>query len=693
MQQKILNDTPLSGENKPVRSNKLYRDVIFGDIELTPLAVDIIDTPEFQRLDGIQQLGFASFVYRNAKHTRFDHSIGIYHESKNMIRTIRNNHVRFNMPPIENILTGLHPNGENKFNTFVEIIGIAALLHDITHIPSGHALEDELKSLYLKHDDIKSLRLYNYLYDKNSNLCKIFSNPNNYLSFISNDDLRDLIFLILKYKYNPNDESYIPFEEILKVTKREIVDDSQKQMILKLEDIYKKFTSKENLWFEPFMSEIISNTISADLLEYLKRDVWGTGLDSSIDSRIEKYFVIKKDAITDKHHLVIKLMGEKGLRPDTISAIIDLMELRYALAEKVYYHKTKVAADVMLGKLLEIVEKPSDSNPYVDTMDHNINTMREWNLYAYIQERARSEKKLFAEELLNMIQNRNLYKSCIIIPNELNAGDRTILYEHFRKAQDSEKNIHDFEEEINHIFNDDKAHVLVFCPPKKPHAKEIGVFVETDRDVSPLSRVIEGKSIIPEPKVDRIKNLNKSYPLLWKLLIFIHPEDYKNELTRHVIIVKICQFLEKLMPGLKLPNEIFVEEKFAIKYNSPENVLKKWENEKRDSGDKWLNQPDPHIVQQIRDIIKDKNRWTGYLINARKEIKTLNEFCDHLYVTELQKFYLEQHGITVKITPKQFLEDVASAKIEARFGEVPAKICNLPHCKELYKLGYISIPT
>ena len=89
MQQILSNSkTTQNINNIPMRTNKLYRDSIFKDIELTPLAIDIIDTPEFQRLDGIQQLGFASLVYRNAKHTRFDHSIGIYHVSKNMIRQI-----------------------------------------------------------------------------------------------------------------------------------------------------------------------------------------------------------------------------------------------------------------------------------------------------------------------------------------------------------------------------------------------------------------------------------------------------------------------------------------------------------------------------------------------------------------------------------------------------------------------------
>ena len=427
MKHKSLATTPHHySNNMPTRTNKRYLDVIYKDIELTPLAIDIIDTPEFQRLDGIQQLGFASLVYRNAKHTRFDHSVGIYQESKNIIKQIRNNHIRFDLPKPEEFLIGLKSDDkEDNFNTIVEIIGIAALLHDITHIPLGHALEDELTNLYTKHDNINSLRLYDILYDKNSHICKIFQKEHPYLPSISNYDLRDLIFLILKYKYKPNAENPPTYDKIIKNAKNEIkTQDKEYELHMKMmemiETIYSKFTDKHELLFEPFMSEIISNTISSDLLEYLKRDVWGTGLDYSVDSRIEKYFVIKEDSRTNKEkHLVIRLHGKNDLRLDTISTIIELMELRYSLAEKVYYHKTKVAADVMLGKLLKTIKMPPDSNPYTgDLTDCSINNMKESDLYAYIRDDATSGTKMNALELLDMLQNRRIYKPSIIIPKD-----------------------------------------------------------------------------------------------------------------------------------------------------------------------------------------------------------------------------------------------------------------------------------
>ena len=54
-------------------------DVIHRTIDLPPLLMAIVDTPEYQRLRGVGQLGTASWVYPCAVHDRFQHSLGVAH--------------------------------------------------------------------------------------------------------------------------------------------------------------------------------------------------------------------------------------------------------------------------------------------------------------------------------------------------------------------------------------------------------------------------------------------------------------------------------------------------------------------------------------------------------------------------------------------------------------------------------------
>ena len=55
---------------------QVFNDPIHGHIELHPLMVWIIGTPQFQRLRHIKQLGGTYFVYPGGSHNRFEHSLG-----------------------------------------------------------------------------------------------------------------------------------------------------------------------------------------------------------------------------------------------------------------------------------------------------------------------------------------------------------------------------------------------------------------------------------------------------------------------------------------------------------------------------------------------------------------------------------------------------------------------------------------
>ena len=103
----------------------VIRDPLHNNIRLDPLARELIETPAFQRLRYVRQLGLAFLVYPGATHTRFEHALGTYHLARRSLALLGE----------ESGLSGV-PDDE------CAIVSAAALLHDLGHYPFSHALEE-----------------------------------------------------------------------------------------------------------------------------------------------------------------------------------------------------------------------------------------------------------------------------------------------------------------------------------------------------------------------------------------------------------------------------------------------------------------------------------------------------------------------------------------------------------------------
>src|SRR6185295_1520694 len=176
-------------------SKKLVRDAVHGDIELGALEIELIDTPEFQRLRGIRQLGTAYLVYPSAVHTRFEHSLGTSWMAHRIVNVLRRT-------------TGIDSSMET-------LIRVSALLHDITHIPFGHTLEDERRVLP-RHDKDEDRAAY---FLRDSSIARI----------LEREGIQEAVLNVLKPAAN-------------------------------------------------YQSDIAGGAISADLLDYLRRDTYFCGL-------------------------------------------------------------------------------------------------------------------------------------------------------------------------------------------------------------------------------------------------------------------------------------------------------------------------------------------------------------------------------------------------------------------------------
>jgi uncharacterized protein len=103
----------------------IIRDPLWNNIQLDPLAVRLVDTPAFQRLRYVRQLGLAYLVYPGATHTRFEHALGAYNLARRALALLDD--------------SGALGTGRREECMRVRI---AALLHDVGHYPFSHALEE-----------------------------------------------------------------------------------------------------------------------------------------------------------------------------------------------------------------------------------------------------------------------------------------------------------------------------------------------------------------------------------------------------------------------------------------------------------------------------------------------------------------------------------------------------------------------
>lgn len=115
-------------------------DFVWVTVELNRVEVCLFDSPLLQRLRRIKQLGMAYTVYCNADYSRFSHTVGVVEVAGRMADTIAKK---------------LPREAEEMFS-FVEVVRLAAILHDVGHMFYSHVSEKFYSNNknYSRHDMI-----------------------------------------------------------------------------------------------------------------------------------------------------------------------------------------------------------------------------------------------------------------------------------------------------------------------------------------------------------------------------------------------------------------------------------------------------------------------------------------------------------------------------------------------------------
>ena len=390
---------------------KLLRDAVHGDIELGPLEMELIDTPEFQRLRGIKQLGTAYLVYPSATHTRFEHSLGTSWIAHRFVDAIRRS-------------ATISDDDET-------VIRVSALLHDITHIPFGHTLEDERRVLP-RHDEDRG-RLRYFLEDSTIG------------SILKRVGICDEVVSIL--------------------------------------------TTGGDL-----RADIVGGAISADLLDYIRRDTYFCGLSQDYDNRIYQSFSAANG------RLVMHLEKHGMLRRDALSELVNLLRIRYTLSERVYFHHTKLSSGAMISKTVELALGSGFDRS-------ELRTLRDDTLIWTLRQRFPDHGAI--QYILSRLESRQLYKPCFLLTVALGEVQQKELVERFHYGASNREAA---ERAIAEGAGLDAHQVIVYCPSIGMSLPEAEVPARMEGgEIQPLSGSNNSE----------IRVLKEKHRALWKFLVLI----------------------------------------------------------------------------------------------------------------------------------------------------------------------------
>ncbi len=341
---------------------------------------------------------------------------------------------------------------------------MAALLHDIGHVPFSHTLEDEHLVLP-KHDKGKRL------------------------------------------------------DDILELLRQELLDQEARDMVDRAKPILHAISGTDGA--EPdWRSDLVGNTVCADLLAYITTDAAWTGIEKRPGYyRIYDYFA-KED-----NRFCIRLT-KGGLRTDIVSAILDLLDMRYALTERVIFHHAKCVASAMLARAARLCDL--QENDELLKMGDEVFLD---HLESLVRGNNATEAK-GAGLVLGALRARRLYKRIF----KVNAEQREIWDKsreegEFCSRWRNGRNIEELLAKVEQRYTLPRGALVLWCPDGQSGMKLVKAQVVWEHAGGWHGPVELRSSDVEKhfPGVyHRVDQIEKQYLDLWTFWAAIHPDHVKQ---------------------------------------------------------------------------------------------------------------------------------------------------------------------
>ena len=309
------------------------RDPVHNFIKLREKEVKLIGTPIFQRLRGIRQLALADLVYPGALHTRFDHSLGVCH------------------------VAGMLAEQLALSDDEIELIRLAALLHDLGHGPFSHVSEHSLE----QYGDRTTLPA---------------------------DQKKEKIHELITERLITGNE------EIVRIIGQETS-----------ERIVKLLGAGHG---QRALRAIVSGPLDADKQDYLLRDSRFCGVAYGVFDIHQLHRSLLLYGPDDDKELMID--------PDGIHAVEQYVLAKYYLTTNVYRHRVRLITDRMIVRAIEVGIETDNLDKLrrlysFDNSDRFVSDYATWDDARFMHEFGdRPKKASLCRQLLERLKQRRLFK-------------------------------------------------------------------------------------------------------------------------------------------------------------------------------------------------------------------------------------------------------------------------------------------